>query len=101
MDKDYQPNNDLQFDLSKVQEKLKDIRTLSDLTGPGGAVQELLKQAVESILKGEQEDHLGYEPYQKKNRTQTNSRNGYSKKTVKTSSGPMDLNVPRDREGSF
>jgi transposase-like protein len=89
------------FDLSKVQEKLKNIKTLADLTGPGGAMQELMKQAVERILKAEQEDHLGYEPYQKANRPQTNSRNGYSKKTVKTSSGPMELNIPRDREGTF
>ena len=33
------------FDLSKVQEKLKSIKTLADLTGPGGPIQELMKQA--------------------------------------------------------
>lgn len=101
MDKESQPSESLPFDLSKVQDKLKDVKTLSDLTGPGGPIQELLKQAVERILKGEQEAHLGYEPYKKKLSAQTNSRNGYSKKTVKTSSGPMELNIPRDREGSF
>jgi putative transposase len=101
MDKQSQPSESLPFDLNKVQDKLKDVKTLSDLTGPGGPLQELLKQAVEHILKGEQEAHLGYEPYKKKTATQTNSRNGYSKKKIKTSSGPMDLSVPRDREGSF
>lgn len=101
MDKETQPSESLPFELSKVQVKLKDVKTLSDLTGPGGPVQELLKQAVERILKGEQDAHLGYEPYKKKVKTQTNSRNGYSKKTVKTSTGPMELNIPRDREGSF
>lgn len=55
---------------SSVQDKLKDVKTLSDLTDPGGPVRELLKQAVEKILKGEQEEHLGYEPYKKKLSTQ-------------------------------
>ena len=101
MENDYSPSEELPFDLDKVQAKLKKVKTLADLTGPGGPMQELMKQAVERILKGEQEDHLGYEPYQKADSKQTNSRNGYSKKTVKTSAGPVELNIPRDRNGSF
>ena len=101
MERELFPQENPSFDLSKIQEKLKHVKTLADLTGPGGPVQELMKQAVERILKGEQEDHLGYEPYQKTSRSQTNSRNGYSKKTIKTSSGPLELNIPRDREGTF
>lgn len=89
------------FDLSKVQEKLKNVKSLSDLTGPGGAVQELLKQAVEKILKGEQNAHLGYEPYKKSEAGPTNSRNGYSKKKLKTAEGELEIAVPRDREGTF
>jgi putative transposase len=89
------------FDLSKVQEKLKNVKTLSDLTGPGGAVQELLKQALERILKGEQHAHLGYEPYKKSGSSPTNSRNGYSKKNLKTSDGEVEIAVPRDRDGTF
>ena len=101
MDKEIPFQENPPFDLSKVQDKLKNIKTLADLTGPGGAMQELMKQAVERILKAEQEDHLGYEPYQKASLPQTNSRNGYSKKTVETSTGPMELKIPRDREGTF
>lgn len=101
MERDSLSQESLPFDLTKVQEKLKNIKTLADLTGPGGAMQELMKQAVERILKAEQEDHLGYEPYQKPDKSQKNSRNGYSKKTLKTSSGPMELNIPRDRDGTF
>lgn len=89
------------FDLSKVQEKLKSVRTLADLTGPGGPVQELMKQAVERVLKAEQEVHLGYEPHKKGKDGPANSRNGYSKKRLKTTSGPVDIAVPRDRDGSF
>ena len=94
-------SDNLEFDLSKVQDKLKGVKSLSDLTGPGGPVQELLRQAVERILKGEQEHHLGYEPYKKTDKAPANSRNGYSKKTLKTSQGPIDISIPRDREGSF
>jgi putative transposase len=89
------------FDVAKVQEKLKNIKSLSDLTGPSGVIQEMIKSTVERILKAEQEAHLGYEPYQKSDLGQDNSRNGYSKKTLKTSSGEVEIDVPRDRKGTF
>jgi putative transposase len=89
------------FDVTKVEEKLKNVKSLSDLTGQGGVIQEMIKSTVERILKAEQEAHLGYEPYQKENETQENSRNGYSKKTVKTTAGPVVLSIPRDRKGTF
>lgn len=88
------------FDTAKVEEKLKNIKSLSDLTGPSGVIQEMIKSTVERILKAEQEAHLGYEPYKKKG-THENSRNGYSKKSIKTSSGEIELEIPRDREGTF
>lgn len=43
--------------------------------------------------------HPGYE--KNKSRPGTNSRNGYSTKTVTTTDGPMELRTPRDRDGSF
>ena len=89
------------FDVAKVQEKLKNVKTLSDITGQGGVIQEMIKSTVERILKAEQEAHLGYEPHRKQDETQDNSRNGYSRKTVKTTAGPVELNVPRDRKGTF
>lgn len=89
------------FDVEKVREKLRNVKSLSDLTGQGGVIQELIKGTVDRILKGEQEAHLGYEPYRKTDESQENSRNGYFKKTVKTSAGPVDINVPRDRKGTF
>jgi len=89
------------FDVSKVEEKLKKVKSLSDLTGQGGVIQEMIKSTVERILKAEQEAHLGYEPYRKHDEGQENSRNGYSRKTVKTTAGPVELAVPRDRKGTF
>ena len=88
------------LDFSKVEEKFNQVQTLEDLTGPNGPVQELLKQAVEGILKGEQAAHLGYPPYQKTDGGQ-NSRNGYSAKKIKTQNGEIAIAVPRDREGTF
>ncbi|PJH69347.1 IS256 family transposase, partial [Salmonella enterica subsp. enterica serovar Typhimurium] len=52
-------------------------------------------------LKGEMNNHLGYESNDKYEKETENRRNGYGKKTIKTSSGEWDINVPRDRDGSF
>lgn len=94
-------NEESPFDVAKVQEMLKNVKSLSDLTGPNGVVQEMIKSTVERILKAEQEAHLGYEPYKKGDPTIDNSRNGYSKKTLKTSSGEVEIDIPRDRKGTF
>ena len=89
------------FDVAKVTEMFKNVKSLSDLTGSNGIIQEMIKGTVERILKAEQENHLGYEPYQKQGKSKDNSRNGSSKKTLKTSSGEVEIDVPRDRNGSF
>jgi transposase-like protein len=89
------------FDVAKVTEMFKHVKSLSDLTGSNGIIQEMIKGTVERILKAEQENHLGYEPYHKQGKSKDNSRNGSSKKTLKTSSGEVHIDVPRDRNGSF
>ncbi len=89
------------FDVAKVTEMLKNVKSLSDLTGSNGVVQEMIKSTVERILKTEQEAHLGYAPYDQSTKQSSNSRNGYSKKKLKTSSGEVDIEIPRDREGTF
>jgi transposase-like protein len=45
--------------------------------------------------------HLGYEKHNKGEKTQTNRRNGKTAKDLRTVDGPMTIEVPRDREGSF
>ncbi|MCM3594152.1 transposase, partial [Brevibacillus borstelensis] len=47
------------------------------------------------------ESSLGYAKHDMKNKRTTNSRNGYSKKTVRSEYGDVDIQVPRDREGDF
>ena len=55
----------------------------------------------ENGLEGELDDELGYTKYDYRNKEGENSRNGYSKKTLKTSFGETEIKVPRDRAGEF
>src|SRR5689334_15025445 len=71
------------------------------LTGEGGLLAQLTKRLVESALEGELTDHLGYGKHDPAGRDGGNSRNGTRAKTVLTEVGPVELEVPRDRDGSF
>lgn len=68
-------------------------------------IQELFKETIaeffEVSLESELDNELGYEPYDVKNKATDNSRNGHSKKTLRTSMGKVDIDVPRDRNGVF
>jgi transposase-like protein len=92
---------EIQYDREKVRAKFQECQTMEDLTKPDGFLREIFKGTIERMLKAEQEAHLGYEPYRKKGTEQENSRNGFSKKTLKTSTGPVEIKVPRDRLGTF
>ncbi|MHC3462913.1 IS256 family transposase [Streptomyces flavovirens] len=71
------------------------------LTGEGGLLQQLTKRLLESALEGEITDHLGYDKHDPAGKNGGNSRNGTRGKTVLTDVGPVEIAVPRDREGSF
>jgi putative transposase len=71
------------------------------LTGEGGLLPDMIKQAVEAALQGEMSAHLGYERYSPEGRGSGNSRNGSTAKTVQTAAGPARIEVPRDRAGTF
>jgi putative transposase len=71
------------------------------LVGPGGLLADLTKRVLESMLEGELTDHVGYGPYDPAGRGSGNSRNGTRSKTVTTDIGPIQLDVPRDRAGTF
>ena len=76
----YQPK-----DAQDIQEMLKD----------------LLGETLQGMLEAEMDDHLGYSKYDYKNKETDDSRNGYSPKTVTSSMGTIDLDIPRDRKGEF
>jgi putative transposase len=61
----------------------------------------LKKAVIERAMGAEMSDHLGYGPGESKPEGQANQRNGTSGKTVITDDGPVRIQVPRDREGSF
>ena len=69
------------------------------LTGEGGLLAQLTKRLVESALEGEITDHLGYDRHDAAGRDGGNSRNGHRSKTVLTEVGPVEIDVPRDRDG--
>lgn len=64
-------------------------------------VKDLLGDMIQGLLEGELEDELGYSKYDYHEKETDNSRNGYSKKTVRSSSGNIELDIPRDRNGEF
>ena len=71
------------------------------LVGPGGLLAGLTKTVLETALEAELTEHLGYEKHDPVGRNGANSRNGARSKTVITEVGPVEVEVPRDREGSF
>ncbi|GAA1341435.1 putative transposase [Kocuria palustris] len=72
-----------------------------DLAGENGLLGQLTKLVLESALEGEITDHLGYEPHERGGSSDGNSRNGTRAKTVLTKAGPVAVEVPRDRAGTF
>lgn len=79
-------------------ELAKDIKSEKDL---GALTQQLVKLTVETALNAELDEHLGYEKHSPTGRGSGNSRNGTSKKRVKSQHGEVDILTPRDRNGSF
>ncbi len=71
------------------------------LTGPGGLLGDLTKRVLEAGLEGEMDGHVGYAKHTVEGRNGANSRNGTRTKTVITDVGPVEIEVPRDRDGTF
>ena len=78
--------------------QLLDVEDYSDLRS---VFKETVGEVLENGLEAELDDELGYSKYDYRNKETENSRNGYSRKSVKTSAGPVEIAVPRDRNGEF
>ena len=72
-----------------------------EMTGSEGLLPALLKEALERGLAAELTEHLGYEKGQTSGQARSNARNGTTKKTVMSEVGAFEIEVPRDRAGSF
>ena len=91
--------NENENELFKIpEETLKKIKSQEEFED---YFQTLYKQGVEALLKAEIKEHLGYSKHDPAGRNTGNSRNGYSKKILKTNLGDIPLDVPRDRNSSF
>ena len=64
-------------------------------------LKEMFRDVLQELLEAEMDEALGYGKYNTMDKNNDNSRNGNSKKTVKTELGPVQINIPRDRNGDF
>lgn len=81
-----------------IRELAKGCRTVDDVHE---MLKNLFKDTLQQILEAEMEEHLGYKKHSPEGNNTGNSRNGYSKKTIKTRFGETEISVPRDRNGEF
>ena len=72
-----------------------------ELIGPGGLLTGLTSRVINTALEVEMAEHVGYDKHDRAGRNGENSRNGKRTKTVLTELGPVPVEVPRDRDGSF
>lgn len=92
------PSNPPFISFEEYQEKLKNLKTSSDVTA---FARDLIAPVLQSMLEAEMTEHLGYEKHDPRGRLTGNNRNGHSVKTLRTSFGPAPVEIPRDRNGTF
>jgi putative transposase len=84
-----------------LDELLKEYTDPKDILGEHGLLRQLTKRVVERALEAELTAHLGYAPHARNGSDAGNCRNGKGKQTVQTETAQFDIEVPRDRDGSF
>jgi putative transposase len=84
-----------------VDELLAGAQTEQEIVGPGGLLAGLTKRLVERAMEVELTDHLGYEHGEAPPGGTDNTRNGSTPKTLVTEHGPVGIDTPRDRDGTF
>ena len=85
------------------KELIDELMATSDgpLICPDGLSKQLMKALVERMMAGEVNHHLGYEKHEVAGYNSGNTRNVKGKKTLKTESGDVTIEVPRDRQGTY
>ena len=84
-----------------IREHIAEGKNPKELLEEGGLLKQLTKQLVQKCLEAEMDTHLGYEKNERAGKGSENRRNGYSKKTLKSEQGEINLGIPRDRAGEF
>lgn len=85
---------------AKIRELLQ-TSGVSSMDGIQNLFKETIAEFMENGLDAELDEELGYSKYDYRNKDTDNSRNGHSRKTLRTSFGNVDVAVPRDRDGQF
>lgn len=88
-------------ELNAILDRMIRGKAPEEILGQTGLVGALTRRLVERVLDGEMTAHLGYEKHARAGRNGGNSRNGKTKKRVKTDTAELDIEVPRDRDGTF
>jgi putative transposase len=84
-----------------IDQLLAGASTEEEIAGPGGLLAELTKRLVERAMEVELTDHVGYEPHCEPPGGAGNTRNGTTPKTLIGEHGNVQIDAPRDRDGSF
>src|SRR3954470_19569257 len=87
--------------LDAALDELLTGKSAEEIVGPGGVLKQLTKALLERAMGAELSNHLGYEKHDSARRGSGNNRNGKSRKTVQGDFGTVEIEVPRDRNGSF
>jgi len=88
----------MQNNTSLAKELAKNCRNMDDIHEK---LKDLFKETLQQIFEAEMEEHLGYAKHDPSGNNSGNSRNGYSKKNIKTRFGNTEIDIPRDRNGEF
>ena len=89
------------IDKELIDKLLGDYKGPEDLIGEHGLLKQLTKALVERAMNAELTHHLGYEKHEAAGHLSGNSRNGTSRKKLKGDFGEAEIEVPRDRNGTF
>ncbi|MFQ5503155.1 MAG: IS256 family transposase [Phycisphaerae bacterium] len=92
---------DKRDEADRLIDELLEGKSPEEIIGEGGLLQQLTKRVYERALEGEMTHHLGYPPMAPAGKNTGNSRNGKTRKTVKTDTVDVNLEIPRDRNGDF
>lgn len=92
---------DMEIPDELIDQLLGEYQGPEQLTGPDGLISQLRKRLIERAAGVELGQHLGYPAGAEPPEGQPNRRNGVSQKTLRTVDGPVRVELPRDREGSF
>src|ERR1700720_2676072 len=89
------------IDNALIDQMLAGYKKPEDIIGENGLLKQLTKAILERALQAELTDHLGYEKHDPAGQHSGNSRNGSGRKRLQGNFGELELETPRDRQGSF